>query len=189
MENFLRTFAKETGGEFIEGQYWHSDKVSLPYKETIIVFDNYTYYTTSGGNSYTKLYTRVIAPFISNYNFTFELYKTGYISNFLKIFGAQDIKIGDTEFDKAYTIKSSNELKVKSLLSDKFIRRQIQKIPKLNLQISNQKGIWEEELPENHYELGFFTEDEIKDINTFLQINELMQLVLTHLKDINVIQN
>lgn len=185
--SFWKSFAEAIHGEFIEGQYWHSDKVILPFKNISIIFDNYTYYTTSGGNSYTQIYTRVNAPFFSNDNFIFEVHKSNFFSGVAKVFGAQDVKIGVHDFDKAYIIKANDEFKIKSLLIEKEIRQQIQQIHNLNLQISAQKGIWEEQLPANQYELVFFTEGEVKDTATLLNILKLMKLVIQRLEDINII--
>src|SRR5688500_8309774 len=99
--NFWKLFAAEIYGDFIEGQYWHSDKVDFLYKDWKISFDNYTHYTTSGGNSYTQTYTRVTVPFISADKFRFEVYSSNFFSSVAKIFGAQDVEIGVPEFDKA----------------------------------------------------------------------------------------
>src|SRR5690348_2764400 len=100
--NFWKHFSAEMGGIFTEGQYWHSDKVELLYKDWTIGFDNYTYYTTSGGNSYTQVYTRVIVPIISSDNFIFEIYRRNFFSSVAKIFGEQDVEIGIPGFDKAF---------------------------------------------------------------------------------------
>jgi hypothetical protein len=186
--NFWKQFAAETGGTFTEGQYWHSDKVDLLYKDWKISFDNYTYYTSSGGNSYTQVYTRVTVPFISADNFMFEIYRRNFFSSVAKIFGAQDVEIGIPGFDKAFIIKANDEFTIKSLLGDKTIRQYIETIPDINLQISNKKGIWEEDLPEKNFELAFFTEGKVKDIEMLKNICLLIQLMLDRLENIGTIE-
>lgn len=186
-KNLWKQFAEEMNGRYIERHYWHSDKAEVYYKNWKIIFDYYTHYTTAGNNSYEQKYTRVIAPFVSAEDFMFELYPNNIFSSVAKIFGAQDVETGYPEFDKAYIIKSNNGFKLKSLLADKAIRKQIESIKNINLQISNQKGVWEEKLPKNEYELSFFTEGKITDLSNLKDVFSLFTALLDQLDKIHPI--
>lgn len=59
------------------------------------------------------------------------------------------MEIGYPDFDKAFTIKSNNEFKIKTLLRNKELRKLIEYQKDVNIQILDQKGIWEDKLPEN----------------------------------------
>ncbi|MEZ0004806.1 hypothetical protein ABH942_000149 [Flavobacterium sp. 28YEA47A] len=148
--NIWKEFAKETGGSFVKGYSWHSDRTEIEHNKWLIVFDNYTIWS---GKLSTKV-TRIIAPIISADNFQFEIYRADFTRKIEKLFGAQDVEIGYPEFDKAFIIKSNNEFKTKSLLRNKKIRDSIALQKDVNILISDQKGIWEEKLPDNNFELN-----------------------------------
>lgn len=164
-----------------------SDKTEVHYKNWKIIFDNYTYYTTSGGNSYQQDYTRVRTLLTSPDDIQFEIYRNNVFSFINKLFGAQDLKIDVPDFDKKYIIKSNYPFKTKSLLSDNKIRNQIEQIPKLNLVISNTEGIWEKKLTDNNYELAFFTEGKVEDTILLKKVYGLIVLIIDRLDEINAI--
>lgn len=125
--------------------------------------------------------TRVIVPIKLKDNFNFEIYREEFVRKIEKLFGAQDVEIGYPEFDKTYTIKSNNEFKIKTLLRNKEIRNLIESQKDVNIQISNQKGIWGKELPTDEFELSYFIDGEINDIKV---LNSLLQLFKTLLDEL-----
>ncbi len=181
--NIWNQFANQTSGTFKEGYSWHSDSVEIEHKKWKIVFDNYTLWS----GKYSTEMTRVIAPIILQDNFRFEIYREGFIRKIEKIFGAQDIEIGYADFDKIFTIKSNNEFKIKTLLRNSEIRNLITSQKDVNIQISDQKGIWEQKLPENEFELSYFIDGEIRDLNILNELLELFKLILDEMLQINVI--
>ncbi|MFH6963090.1 hypothetical protein ACHRVK_11885 [Flavobacterium plurextorum] len=178
-----KEFAKETNSTFKEGYSWHSDSVSVEYKNWKIVFDNYTLWS----GKYSAETTRVIVPISLKSEFKFEVYNEGFIRKVEKLFGAQDIEIGFPDFDKAFTIKSNNEAKIKALLRNKEIRDLISSQKEVNIQICNQKGIWEEKLPENEFELSFYADGKITNIEILKSINLLFKTLLDKLHETNSI--
>lgn len=143
--NIWQEFSKEINGTFKEGYSWHSDSTEIEYKSWKIFFDNFTVWS----GKYSGKTTRVIAPIALSNNFRFEIYREGFIRKVEKLFGAQDIEIGDADFDKSFTIKSTNEFKIKTLLRNKDIRSILEYQKEVNLIISDKKGIWEGKLPDN----------------------------------------
>ena len=111
-------FAKEHNGKYIPGQYWNADCIEIIYKNHHLLFDTYTDYTTSGNSSYNKTYTRVRVEFHSPDNLRFRLMKQGIFLSIGKLFGAQDIIIGDEDFDKKFVIKGNDEYKIQRIFSD-----------------------------------------------------------------------
>lgn len=185
--NILKQFAEEMNGKFIERSYHNSAKAELKYLDWDITFDNYTEYKTSGGKTFEQIYARVVCPIKSNDNFRFEIYRKNIFSSIAKIFGAQDIEIGHPEFDKEFIIKANNEFKLKAFLNNKNLRSQIENFDRINLQISDQKGIWEQKLPEKELELSYFIEEPITDIQNLKSIYSLFIEMLKQLKEINSI--
>ncbi len=186
MENkitFWKEFADRTNGTFKEGYSWHSDSVEIEYQNWKIVFDNYTLWS----GKYSAEMTRVIVPIILQNDFRFEIYREGFIRKIEKLFGVQDIEIGYADFDKAFTIKSNNEFKIKTLLRNSEIRRLITNLKEVNIQISDQKGIWEQTLPANEWELSYFFDGEIWDLNTLNELLKLFKLILDEMLQMNAI--
>ena len=186
--NILKQFAEEMNGKFVERSCHNSAKTELKYLVWNITFDNYTEYKTSGGKTVEQIYARVISPIKSNDNFRFEIYRKSIFSSIAKIFGAQDIEIGNSEFDKEFIIKANNEFKLKAFLNNKDLRSQIENFKQINLQISDRKGIWEQKLPEKEFELSFFIEEPIYDIQNLKSIYSLFTEMLKQLKEVNSIE-
>lgn len=181
--NIWQEFAKETGGTFKEGYSWRSDSTEIDYENWKIIFDNFTVWS----GKYSSETTRVMTSITLSDNFRFELYREGFIRKIEKIFGAQDIEIGDPEFDKAFTIKSTNEFKIKALLRNKAIKNLISALKEVNIQISNQEGIWEKELPPNEFELSYYSDGEINNLETLKSVLQLFKLILDELVLLNSI--
>lgn len=182
--NIWKEFATKTNGTFKKGYSWQSDSVAIKYKNWQIIFDNYTLWS----GKYSSEMTRIIAPINSNDGFEFEIYKEGFIRKIEKLFGAQDIQIGHDDFDKAFIIKSKNEFKLKSLLRNKQIRTLLLEIKDVNFQISDQMGIWEQKLLENQFELSFYFDEKITDLQKLEKILKLFKMVLDELQQINAIE-
>ncbi|MEZ0181772.1 hypothetical protein AB9T89_05965 [Flavobacterium oncorhynchi] len=181
--NIWQEFAKETNGLFKEGCSWRSDSVEIKNKHWKIVFDNYTLWS----GKYGAVMTRFFVPITLQDNFKFEVYNEGFIRKVEKLFGAQDIEIGYPDFDKAFTIKSNNEAKTRTLLRNKEIRNLISSQKEVNIQICDQRGIWEEKLSENEFELSYYCNDKALDLNTLKNLLELFKLLLDEMLQINAI--
>ena len=184
----LKKFSSEMNGNFIERSYWESAKVEIMHHNRSIIFDNYTEYRTSGGQNFQQDYTRALSPISNTSNFRFEIYQETFLSSITKIFGAQDVIIDNEEFDHRFRIKSNDELKVKSFLKDDALKLQILSFKDINLQISDQKGIWGEKLPDGEFELSFFIKGLVDDIEILKQIHKLFCAALNRLEEMNILK-
>jgi len=181
--NLWQEFAEKTNGVFKEGHSWTSDSVEIEYQNWKIVFDNFTLWS----GKYSSEVTRIIAPIILKENFRFEIYSEGFIRKIEKLFESQDIQIAYPEFDKAFIIKSNNEFKIKTLLQNKAIRNSILTQKGVNLVISDRKGIWEEKLPENEFELSYFVSHKIQNMETLKSLLLLFKSILNQLHQMDSI--
>lgn len=181
--NIWKQFATEIDGTFKEGYSWKSDSTTFEYKNWKIIFDNYTLWS----GKYSAEMTRVIAPITLKENFRFEIYNESFVRKIEKVFGAQDIVIGYEDFDKTFIVKSNNEFKIKTLLRNKELRNLVKIQKEVNIQILNEKGIWEEKLPENEFELSYFISGEIKNIETLKSLLNLFKIMLDELYEMNSI--
>lgn len=121
-------------------------------------------------------------------DFRFELYRNGFIRKIEKIFGAQDVEIGREEFDRSFIIKANNEFKIKTLLQNQKIRGLIEAQKDISLVISDQKGIWEGNLPKEELELTFYADGGIKDMEVFKSLLHLFKELLDRLVEIDAVK-
>ena len=182
--NIWEEFASVSGGKFIERkENWLSDKVVINQNGWNIFFDYYE--LIENGSKASQIFTRVIIPFTSINNFKFEIYRTELFDSIAKLFGSQDVTIGYEDFDKEFIVKPNNEHKIKSLLRDSNLRKLIQSVKKVNIQISNQHGIWENNLPKNEYELCLYIEEKVIDFEKLKGLGDILNQILEKLLEIN----
>ena len=73
------------------------------------------------------------APYVNPEGFRFTIYRKGILSELGKLFGMQDIEIGDPEFDEAFIIKGTDEARVQNLFADAKLRELIRAQPTIQL--------------------------------------------------------
>lgn len=172
-EAIWKQFAIEKNGKYLEGHYGEQDAVEIKYKNHIIKFDSYIYRGSHGHNDQKTEFTRIRLEFKSADNFKFRIMNQGIIDTIGKIFGLQDIQIGDKLFDRKFMIKGNDELKVQQLLSSAKIKEQMMNHKDLQLQVLDKEGIFYEKIQENHVMLYYISEE---IITTVEQLNTLLQL-------------
>lgn len=182
----IKELTARCNGNYIESQYDKSQKAEIDYNGFKIIFDYHTNYIS--GTIYQQQFTRIVAPFLAIDNFQFELFRKDIVSSIETFFGAQDFEIGNKKFDKDFIIKTNNGFKTKAFLSNIELRRCIENQTEINLHISNQKGIWEEKLPKKEFELSFYTQEIIEDVERFLALLELFKLALQQLVSVSSIR-
>ncbi|UMY65374.1 MULTISPECIES: hypothetical protein [unclassified Flavobacterium] len=182
-----RSFAKQITGTYIEGSYGRSDRVELPYRSWTIRFDHYTHHALAGGASYESTVTRICAEVMSRDGFRFHLHKQDVLSTLATFFGAQDLQVGDSDFDAYYVIKTNHERKIRQLLTTE-IRQGIRRLNLKNLQTSSQKGVWEDELPEGHFDLAIYLDETPTNMGCLLNIGLLLGDLLNRLYDMGAIE-
>lgn len=176
-----KQFAREKNGKFVKGINGNGDSVEIVYKKHKIIFDTYTHFIVVGASSATKNYTRVQLEFAMNDDFKFTIYPQEFIDAFGKFFGAQDITIGDAEFDKAFIIKSNNQTKTQLLFSDNSINDLLLLQNDFRLQIIENEGFFEEKIQQGKSMLYYISEDRIKKIE---QLNTLYDLYIALLSQL-----
>lgn len=146
-----------------------------------ITLDQYYVNTATQKNAF----TRMRAPFVNKDGLQFEIYKESLASSIAKIFGMQDIEIGDTFFDDNFIIKGNNEEKIKILLNDKKLMELIEVLPDLSFQIREDDGWFSEKFPNGVNELYFLCEGEIKDEAMLKNLFEIFSITLERLVEID----
>lgn len=164
-----KQFATENNATYNETY----NSVEITYANHKILFDTHVHYSVSGGQSFDTAYTRVRVEFISPDNLRFRLTKQVLIDGIGKLLGAQDIQIGDKEFDKRFLIKGNDEFKVQTLLSNNTIKNLILQQSDISLHLLDNEGIFEDRIPEGLTMLYYVSETVIKETK---QLTDLLNL-------------
>jgi hypothetical protein len=163
-------FAKEKGGTYLPIS---GDRVQYKYKGFTITFDAYIHYVVVGGSSYEYEYTRGQVEFICPDNFKLLITQQGLIDNISKLFGMQDIQIGNKQFDKKFIVKSDDESKTLLLLSNNSITKSLQELEPVRFDITDGEGLWDEKPVAGNFMLYFVLKEKIKHIE---QLNKMYSL-------------
>ncbi|MDW7693707.1 DUF3137 domain-containing protein [Flammeovirgaceae bacterium SG7u.111] len=180
-EEIWQQLSQEINAEFVDGSFWkgRSDRVEAKFKEWVITLDTFN---RSSGQT-TIPFTRLRAPFINKDGFRFKIYKGSVFSGLGKLFGMQDIEIGDVVFDEKFIIQGNDEGKVKKLFKNPTIKKLLLEAPKVNFEIKDDEGFFKK----NKYEkegadlLYFETYGTLKKLEELKLLYALFAAVLNQL--------
>ena len=173
--------ANEINGEYIHEGFWMGDKLRFKHDHWEIVLDTYT---QSTGNSAIVL-TRLRVPFVNKDGLQFKIFHESFFTTIGKIFGMQDIQIGDRYFDDQFIIKGNNEPKIKRFLNDRKLKDLFRSIPKVSIEIKNNEGWFGQSYPDGVDVLYFECIGVIKDKLVLKNLFELFSAILDRLVKID----
>jgi hypothetical protein len=165
-EEVWRQLSAAVGGRYVEGGFMKSDRVEAEHGPWIVTLDKYV---VSTGKT-TVVFTRIRAPYVNPDSFRFTIYRKGLFSDMGKWLGMQDIEIGDPEFDDAFIIKGSDEMKVRSLFADRDLRQRLEAQPQMHLEVKDDERWFGRKFPEGVDELLFQVVGVIKDVEQLHQL-------------------
>ena len=176
-EEIWSQLSREIGANYEEGGFFKNGKVVLSHRQWEITLDTYTVHT---GKSHIT-YTRMRAPFVNRDGFRFKIYRKNVFSGIGRLFGVQDIELGDAFFDDQFIIQGEPEHLVRSLLINGMIRQLIQNQKDIHFQIKDDEGLFKKNFPEGVDELCFEVVGIIKDKERLKSLFDLFSLVLDEL--------
>jgi hypothetical protein len=176
-EEVWRQLAREIGGRYVDGGFWHGDKVQAKVGEWTVTLDTYT---VSAGHSHVT-YTRLRAPYVNPDGFRFRIYRKGFFSELGKKLGMQDVEVGDAQFDEAFVIQGNEESKLRSLLAEPSLLRQLSAQPQVHLEVKDDEGFFGPSFPDGVDELLFQVLGVIKDVALLRSLFELFASTLNRL--------
>lgn len=168
-----RQFARANNGAFICAKDCNNDSVEILYQDFKITFDTYTHLIVVRSKSSEFEYTRVRVELLLPDNLNLKLFRQGFIESIGKLFGMQDITIGDKEFDKVFIVKGNNDSKIQQLFSNATILNLILSQKDIRLEILDTIGFFDEKIQDGISVLYLVSEDKIKTIE---QLNSLYRL-------------
>lgn len=172
-----RQLAQEIHADFVEGGFWRGSKVQAHVGPWIVTLD--TYIVSDGHSSHT--YTQMRAPYVNPDGFRFTIHRKGFLSELGKLFGMQDIEVGDAEFDEAFIIKGNDEGKVRELFADAKLRALISAQRTLRLEVKDDEGLFRPHFPHDVDELLFRTYGMIKELDRLKGLFDLFAEALERL--------
>ena len=127
--------ASELDATFVAGNWSSGDQVHLEHGPWTVILD--TYVMSTGQTTVT--YTRARALYVAKNDFTLRISRRNIFTRIAELFGFYGLLVGDEELERKhkikYKIKSSNEPRGRSLMTDRRLRELILVQPSLGLDI------------------------------------------------------
>lgn len=191
MEKALPTFRGQAGdvwhqlsrkldAEFREREGWRQDKVVARVGAWTVTLDVHS----EPGYKHETYYTRFRAPYINPDGFRFNLYHQSFWSGLASLLGAQDIKTGHPGIDGKFTIKASDEQKMKLLLANPELRRLLEAEPGAHLHVRDSAEWFATEFPQGVDELVLEVEGRVESLERLERLYTLFAETLHTLSHI-----
>ena len=177
-QEIWKQLSEEIGARYVEGGLWKGDKVEAVHGEWTVTLDSYAVST----GKVTVVYTRMRAPYINPDGFRFTIYRHGLFSGIGRLFGMQDVDIGDEPFDREFIIKGTDEAKLRALFGSPRIRELVRQQPEIRLTVRDADRNWfGPKYPDDVDELVFEVAGVIKDVERLKRLYDLFAEVLDQL--------
>jgi hypothetical protein len=172
-----RQLSAELGATYVDGGAWKGDKVLARHGEWTVTLDSYV----ESAGKFRVAYTRMRAPYVNPDGFRFTIYRQGPFAGIAKLFGMQDVEIGEAPFDKAFVIKTNDEARLRNLLASERLRGLIARQEDIYFAVKDNEGRFGPAFPENVDELYFQVTEVIQDLDRLKALYELFAVTLTDL--------
>jgi hypothetical protein len=176
-EEIWQKLCAEIGAEFVDGGMWKGDKVVASVKDWTITLDTYTVLI----GKVPVTFTRMRAPYVNRDGFRFKISRKSVFSGLGKMFGMQDVEIGDPAFDEAFVIQGNDEAKLKALFANEKIRQLLSAQPEVSFEVKDDEGWFGAQFSEGVDELVFQVGSDGKDKERLKTLFDLFAEVLNHL--------
>lgn len=127
----FRAAASHLDATFVQGKRSSGDQVHLEHGPWKLILD--VYIVNNGQNPIT--FTRVRALYVAKEDFTLRISERSVLTRIAELFGFHGLPVGDQGLERKYTIKSSNEPRGRSFMTDRRLRELIMAQPSLRLEI------------------------------------------------------
>ena len=167
----------EMNGRFVAGGFAKGDKVQVAHGEWTLTLDKYV--VSTGKVMIT--YTRMRAPYVNPDGFRFRVYRRGMFSEIAKVFGMQDVEVGQPGFDEEFVIKGTDENRLRQLFANPKIRELIEAQKDIDFSVKDDEGWFGPTFPEGTDLLSFTVTGVIKDVERLKLLYELFAETLEEL--------
>ena len=138
-QNAWSEFSKKVNGVGGRGRINSYGCISYTVDQWELVLDAYALFRTVFNESHLLFddCTRMQVYIDNRDAFTCEIYNSTFVSSIGKLLGMQDIKIGDSSFDKKFIIKSNDKSKAIRLLHNNELRTLMSSLPNFQIRINS----------------------------------------------------
>lgn len=119
-------------GELKPGSFWRHPELRVQVDPWVLTLD------VVGGK---YPFTRLRAAYLNPERFRFHVYKGNFFNQLPTLLGAQDVQIGEPDFDRAFIVKATDEEKIRLLLTPQ-LRALLLKTPALSIQAKDDDEGW-----------------------------------------------
>jgi len=123
------------------------------------------------------------APYVNRDGFYFRIYRPSIFTGLGKLFGMQDIEIGDPLFDHEFVLQSNSEAKLREFLHPP-LRELIRAQPRVMFQVKDDEGVFRQRFPNGVDELYFVAFGVVKDVDRLKGLFDLFAATLQRLCEI-----
>jgi hypothetical protein len=156
-------------GRYVAGGFASGDRVEVDHGGWTLTLDTYA---VSNGKVIV-VFTRMRAPFVNPGGFRFNIYRKSVFSGLGKLFGMQDIEIGDPPFDDGFIIQATDEAGIRSLLASPSIRDLLSKQKDVKFSVRDDEGWFGTKFPDGVDELLYVVPGVITDIERLKLLYDL----------------
>jgi hypothetical protein len=173
--------AEEWKGEFIDDHSLVTLRLPHAEKPWHVTFQMHAHGKPAGET------TVIAAPFVARHPFKFAIRNSKTVEELAKVFGMQDIVIGDPDFDRDYIIQGNHPDHVIDFFSHPGIKEAIKQQSSINLSIMDSRNKQFGIAPPPHENVLLFVEKgHINSFDRNSSLYELMHNTLDHLHTLGV---
>lgn len=169
-----RKLSEELGGVFKNEEGWRHDEVEIRDGDWTV---NLSFVAHRAGRG-EAIYTCFRARFVNPEKFRFELSREELAHGIAKLFGMQDVQVGDKTLDKMFLIKTTDEEKLKKLFASENLRKLVVGEKDLRIVVRDTHQGLGAEFPEGVDELVVEVPGRVNDGERLKRLYQLFAMLL-----------
>ena len=173
----LSELARKLGGRYERGRFLSRGKLKLPHRAWEITVDEYSAHVAS----VVLLFIRLRAPYLNRDGFRFRIYRKSGFSMIGKLFGVQDMEIGDPSFDDQFIIQGSPPSMVTRFLMNERIKELMDLQRDIQLEVKDDEGWFGKRFPKGVDELYLRSAGTLDETYKVCELFDLLCTVLDEL--------
>jgi hypothetical protein len=174
-----RKLSEELGGEHVDSAGWRQDKVRVEHGGWAVTLD----FDAHRGYRLNSVYTRLHAPCDAS-DFRFRIFHQELAHSIARLFGMQDIVVGDAAFDRAFVIQGSDDAAVRELFSDAALRASILVEPQAEIALRPSEESLGDDAPGEVVELCLEVPGRVGDAARLRALYDIFAALLDRLHDV-----
>ena len=185
-EQFWQENAQDFGITYMSGSYSETSQAYFTYKDQIIKL--LLSASSRYGHNPIIFHAEMQTVFINKTGMSLCLYRENLFTDVQKLFGMQDIKIGDAQFDSQFVIKSNQPEKIREFLANDQLKQLIDFQEHTRIEIMGTEASFNGPHPNGADELYLACDLQIVYKRDLEYLFQLFTTTLDRLTEIGIIQ-